>query len=374
MTNRSFIQSDFALSESGLIAETVTFVVEDGILVDRVPKFICGHAHETHDYQEKTVLIPPLTNAHCHLELSQISLTPQSDFFLWVSELIQKKNSPNYNPHQAIKHGVDKLYREGVRTIFNHHSFDTPVTAYENVSEFVINIGEVLGLSLQRSEEIYNKFKEQKNKNPSAWHTLSPHAPYSLHEKMTHRLLEEFKSQSIHFLEARDESYFFDPTVKELPQNGITNLLAKFEQNESVIKNNIDQILEASNDFLLIHANHFTNAMIQKIKNKIELDQKICIVHCPQSHQFFSHSDFPYEKISSAGIPVALGTDSSASCAQFSFWEDIRLFKKTYSLSWPKIMPLITKNALIPFHIKPHENAVGHPFRLCRVSNKFLAL
>src|SRR5439155_17760821 len=40
--------------------------------------------------------------------------------------------------------------------------------------------------------------------------------------------------------------------------------------------------------------------------------RRVNVVHCPHSHDFFRHLQFPYAELSAAGINICLGTDSLA--------------------------------------------------------------
>jgi cytosine/adenosine deaminase-related metal-dependent hydrolase len=61
-------------------------------------------------------------------------------------------------------------------------------------------------------------------------------------------------------------------------------------------------------NFLAIHANYLDNADIAALA-----ESRSSVVHCPQSHAYFGHAPFPFQKLREAGVNVCLGTDSLAS-------------------------------------------------------------
>jgi cytosine/adenosine deaminase-related metal-dependent hydrolase len=94
---------------------------------------------------------------------------------------------------------------------------------------------------------------------------------------------------------------------------------------------------------LLVHGNYFSDNDLALIAQW----PKACLVHCPGSHAFFGHQDFPFEKVKLKNISVALGTDSLASNTAISLGHEIKLFCQKYpGQTLQTIMPLITTNAL----------------------------
>jgi aminodeoxyfutalosine deaminase len=61
-------------------------------------------------------------------------------------------------------------------------------------------------------------------------------------------------------------------------------------------------------NFLAIHANYLDDADIAALA-----ESGSSVVHCPQSHAYFGHAPFPFQKLRNAGVNVCLGTDSLAS-------------------------------------------------------------
>ena len=73
---------------------------------------------------------------------------------------------------------------------------------------------------------------------------------------------------------------------------------------------------------------------------------RVAVVHCPGSHDFFDHPKFKYQKMKEAGVRVCLGTDSLASNRSLSLFREMRLFQKVYPrVSAREILSLATTQA-----------------------------
>jgi cytosine/adenosine deaminase-related metal-dependent hydrolase len=77
------------------------------------------------------------------------------------------------------------------------------------------------------------------------------------------------------------------------------------------------------------------------------------VAHCPRSHDYFAHDPFPFEALRSAGVNIALGTDSLASIRksgecepQLDLWAEMRLFGDRHPGASPKeIFAMATANS-----------------------------
>jgi cytosine/adenosine deaminase-related metal-dependent hydrolase len=81
-------------------------------------------------------------------------------------------------------------------------------------------------------------------------------------------------------------------------------------------------------NFIAVHANYLAPGDAGLLARS-----RSHVVHCPRSHDYFAHDPFPYDELRSAGVNVALGTDSLASIRKFDnrepqldLWAEMRLF------------------------------------------------
>ena len=77
------------------------------------------------------------------------------------------------------------------------------------------------------------------------------------------------------------------------------------------------------------------------------------VVHCPRSHDYFRHREFPYRKLARAGVNLCLGTDSLATVRkhpqrdlELSLFHEMRAFAMKHSRVRPNhILAMTTVNA-----------------------------
>jgi cytosine/adenosine deaminase-related metal-dependent hydrolase len=100
------------------------------------------------------------------------------------------------------------------------------------------------------------------------------------------------------------------------------------------------------------------NELIERDFDLLERSNpKFQIVHCPRSHNYFSHGPFAFERLRSLGFNVCLGTDSLASNQTLSLFDEMRAFQKSFpNISPNEILRLATVN---PACALRYENALG---------------
>ena len=60
-------------------------------------------------------------------------------------------------------------------------------------------------------------------------------------------------------------------------------------------------------NLIATHVNYLDDGDAQLLASK-----KVSVVHCPRSHDYFGHREFPYRTLARAGVNVCIGTDSMA--------------------------------------------------------------
>jgi cytosine/adenosine deaminase-related metal-dependent hydrolase len=151
--------------------------------------------------------------------------------------------------------------------------------------------------------------------HPRCAATLSPHAPYSTSPELlrlcAHAAQDKNLRLAVHVAESDQEFEMFAHARGEmfdwLKKNGRDNSdcglgtpLQHLERNGLVGEN-----------LLAIHANY-----LEETDFDLLTGQDVTVVHCPRSHKYFQHREFPLEKLLRANVNVCLGTDSLATVAQ----------------------------------------------------------
>lgn len=287
----------------------------------------------------QTLLLPGFVNAHCHLELTALGSLARNRFVPWVQDLLSQKIKLSAETVQmGIRQGCESLLQSGVTTVFDHISSETPLRFFENLPISVIGFGEVLGVEKTRAEKNYITLKHTRKHAPIPLH-ITPHAFYSLHDDVMHTVLsDEPKPFSIHYLESAEEREFFEKQSGELWEFCRDALRAPTSPSPQPSP----LLGEGAKKSLLIHANEVTDTELSLIKKN-----QNTIVHCPGSFAFFKHAKFPFEEIRTAGIPIALGTDSLASNFSLNFLDEIKRFVAMFPVKdFFEFLPQLTTNAL----------------------------
>jgi len=161
---------------------------------------------------------------------------------------------------------------------------------------------------------------------------LSPHAPYSVHPQLLMRVVALSSALrapvAMHLAESREEL--------ELLRSG-SGPLRKFLEgldawDPTVIPpaaRPLDYLrtLAVAHRSLVIHGNYLDDEEIAFLGGHAD---RMAVVYCPRTHDFFGHAPYPLEKMLAAGVTVALGTDSRASSPDLSVLAEMRLVAQRY--------------------------------------------
>ena len=71
----------------------------------------------------------------------------------------------------------------------------------------------------------------------------------------------------------------------------------------------------------------------------------LTIVHCPLSHRYFRHHEFPAARLRQLGVNLCVATDSPASDGSFSLLEELRAFAASQpDFSAAELLGMVTLN------------------------------
>jgi len=283
------------------------------------------------------LLLPGFVNAHCHLELTALGPLSEHAYLPWIAALMAKKKTLSSQAMAlGIKTGAQALLQSGVTTVIDHVSQDTNPKTFTNLPINHIGFGEVLGVNSEMAQASLNYWEQQNQL------TLSPHSIHALAPDVLRQIfLKRQHPFSIHLAESESERAYFSDQAGPL-WNFIQSRGGKSHDSVSAVAWLQSQGY-SSPASLLVHGNYFSDDDLALIAQW----PKACLVHCPGSHAFFEHQDFPFEKVKLKNISVALGTDSLASNTALSLGHEIKLFCQKYpGQTLQTIMPLITTNAL----------------------------
>lgn len=283
------------------------------------------------------LLLPGFVNAHCHTELTQIGPLNQNSpenkgasFVPWIVQLVSHKNQLKEEAFEkGIKTAVKKLIRSGVTTIGDHISFNAPWEALLKSPLRGRLFPEVLGAVPEVSADIYHTLQlirdeMKKIKSLISIH-ISPHAVHTVHAATLKKVISEEEGPlSTHLAESQDEKDYFQKRGGDM-MNLIRNQgIDPSHHSSTAIQWIRNENLDLSK-LLIIHGNYLSQHDLDCI-HKYQLS----IVHCPGSHTYFAHQDFPLEDYEKAGINIGIGTDSITSNTQLNMMHELRLVHQKY--------------------------------------------
>jgi cytosine/adenosine deaminase-related metal-dependent hydrolase len=105
-----------------------------------------------------------------------------------------------------------------------------------------------------------------------------------------------------------------------------------------------------SPQLLAVHVNYLAPGDAPLLGRK-----RVSVVHCPRSHDFFSHQEFPFGELTEAGINVCLGTDSLASVrkkprqsVELNLFTEMRQFAAKYpDVTAQQLLRMATMNGAL---------------------------
>ena len=290
----------------------------------------------------EAVLLPPMVNAHTHLELSSFStwaaaagepVAPQ-DFVDWILWLVRVRRSlSNDQLRDSLVSGLNACLLAGTGAVGDIFTTLSTAPAYRKSPLRGRIFAEVLGHDPVVVKERLTAISDilLKNSRSTLDWGLSPHAPYTLSAEVLDKVFAYAEWLSLqctmHLAESTEETRFlhdgsgaiaeklyasakWDPTASQPP--GCSPVAALCRQGR------------LRQGDLVVHG-------VQVDVDDIDLlKQSGCSVAlCPRSNATLNVGKAPVAAYLKAGIPLALGTDSLASSQSLSIWDEM-----AFAIDW----------------------------------------
>jgi len=298
---------------------------------------------EVVDFGDK-VLLPPLTNAHTHLELTDFPSWAveadedepigEEDFVGWVLRLVRVKRArPAEDFVPAIQRGLRLCLESGTGVIGDILSFHSAVDAYRQSPLLGSVFFETLGRDPKLFSSLLDRIGKRLDRSPSSRLSaaVSPHAPYTVAAELLRRVFALAAGRrcpaAIHLAESTAESELLrdgnGPLVDRLyahagwlepPATGLSPVAWLEEQGG------------LRPDILLVHGVQVDVGDVERLKR-----HGSGVVLCPRSNEKLRVGRAPVELYRQAGVPLALGTDSLASSDSLSMWDELAAARRIYA-------------------------------------------
>lgn len=267
----------------------------------------------------EVVLLPGLVNAHCHLDYTNMAglIAPPRYFPDWIKALLALKAHWSFTDYaRSWINGARMLARSGVTVVGDIEAVPELLPDAWNASApRVCSFFEMTGVASGRPpSEILGEALGHIARLPrteSRFGALSPHAPYSTNPELLRLSAESARDRELllatHVGESEAEFAMFQDASGPL----YDWLKKQRDMSDCGLGTPVAALRRAGllgPNFLAVHANYLGPGDAALLA-----EAGAHVVHCPRSHDYFSHRAFPFEEMAAAGVNICLGTDSLVS-------------------------------------------------------------
>ncbi len=306
----------------------------------------------------EVVLLPGLINAHCHLDYTHMAgmFPPQKSFCDWIKLITTEKAHWTFSDYaEAWLDGAKMLLRTGTTTVADIEAVPELLPDVWTATPLrVISFLEMTGVRSRRNpdlilREALEKIAELPPGRSAA--ALSPHAPYSTTPRLLQRTAALARQRRLRVTTHIAES----ATEFEMIRHARGEMFAWLQRNERDMTDcgrfsPVQHVAEAGllgRNFLAVHVNWLAPGDAARLARK-----HASVVHCPRSHDYFQHAQFPHRALARAGVNICLGTDSLATVrtkprqpVELNMFTEMQTFAKAHSRVAPeKIVRMATAN------------------------------
>lgn len=273
------------------------------------------------------VALPPLVNAHAHLDLTSVGTVPFDGTFAdWAGRVRQRRASNPRDIAASVHEGARRSAAGGTGFIgdiagnFGLSALEAlrdaaPATGLEGVS-FV----EVFGIGTSSARGV-DFLRDLAGRAPAERHGIrlgaSPHAPYSCDDAVYRAAASLGMPIATHLSETLDEARFVHDGSG--PFEGLLRSVGAWTPDLLGWGcGPVARVLPVvrHRGALLVHLNYVDDAALALLAAQARDDRPPVAVYCPRASEFFGHpagghAPHRYREMLAAGVPVALGTDSA---------------------------------------------------------------
>jgi cytosine/adenosine deaminase-related metal-dependent hydrolase len=287
----------------------------------------------------EAVILPPLVNAHVHLELTDFPQWAEAageaaepgDFVDWILRLVRVRRTVGDLAVAASLHkGFWDSLAAGTGAIGDILTTLSAAVAYANTPLRGRVFAEVLGVDTERVATRLTGIADWLDTPPGPclrW-GLSPHAPYTLNAATLGQACafarERQLPMAMHWAETATEIDFLSRGAGALAERLYPAAGWPLPPSPQGSGGQGQAALPAGG--LLVHGAHLDEAEIDAIARAGQH-----VILCPRSNSRFGTQRAPLKALRRAGVPVALGTDSRASSPSLSVWDELAFARQWFA-------------------------------------------
>lgn len=305
-----------------------------------------------------TVLLPGLVNAHCHLDYTAMAglIPPVRSFTDWIKSITAIKGTwTDAEFAESWLAGAQMLLRSGTTTVADVEAVPELLPGMWKSSPLrVISFLEMTGVRSRRDPRAIveeTTARARAFRGDGSGIGLSPHALYSTTPELLRLSLRAARAHNwrlvTHVAESSEEydmiRHARGPMCDWLRRN--ERAMTDCGRRSPVAQ--LEQLGYLSPRLLAIHLNYLATG-----DAKLLAGHGVHVVHCPRSHDYFGHREFPYRRLARAGVNLCLGTDSLVTVRKarreniaLDLFAEMRLFARVHPEVAPaEILALVTRN------------------------------
>ncbi len=269
------------------------------------------------------VLLPGFVDAHAHLDLSGFvgRVASGRAFPDWIRNLLAVRATlDEASLARAARARAERLLASGTTSVGDIDAGGRLARVAAGLALRVRRFREALDVGDSSRTEAVLCELDARASSPRTWtEGLSPHAPYTVSDSLWSALARRARSRrlpaAIHWAETPEERAWLEHGT-----GPFASLLTRSPRRSGLASIESAGLLGPRT--ALIHGNDATVAERSRIA-----ESGACLVHCPGTHQFFERPPFDARAWVDAGVPLALGTDSSASNDDLDMAREMALFR-----------------------------------------------
>lgn len=272
-------------------------------------------------------LLPGLVNAHTHLEFSgHTKPLGKRGMSLpeWIRAVIADRSRGDRDASAAIAAGIGESFAAGVTAIGEIATSPPAMYALAETPRLLL-FQEAIGFSAGRVESVLAEVTRRVDAAGSSA-GISPHAPYTVNPQLLSKLVDLSAARCVpiamHLAESREELQLLaegsGPFRELLEDRSMWDPDAIPRGSRPL---DYLQLLADAPRSLAIHGNYLDAEEIAFIAERRE---RMSVVYCPRTHDYFEHEPYQLEAMLAAGARVALGTDSRASNPDLNMLNELR--------------------------------------------------
>ncbi len=293
------------------------------------------------DWSHAAVL-PPLVNAHCHLEFSQLAtpLHPALPFSAWIGRTVATRRA-NAEPIASIQQGLRESAAAGTRLLAevvtlpeNLHSvygsMGVDRAGFDSVPPLELTLfQEFLAFHREQADQGLHRLREFLSHSAlDSPRGIAPHAPYTVcpeyFRDCVELATETGSAVMLHLAETQAELELLAAGEGELVEmlRGL-DLWQPLHYARGLRPLDYLRELARAPRGLIAHGNYLTQE-----EQELLAEMEVAVVYCPRTHAFFGHAPHPFQELRARGVRVCLGTDGRGSNPDLDIWGEVRFLRQ----------------------------------------------